>query len=411
MSSTSGERPLRVGYIVSRFPKTTETFIVREMVAVEQAGVEVCLFAIRRHSDQIVQPGADSFLADLVALSDVGFNEALRCQWRAARSRPRKWAKMWQRSVLGNLRSLKFLVRAIAIAWAAPVAAKAAERRELHHLHAHWATHSALLAHLMWILTDIPYSITLHAHDLHVNRTMLELKLEAAAAAVTISDHNAALICANFPDVADRTRVVHCGVDTQAVAFEHPERRRPGERVRAVTVAGLRDFKGHTHLLAAVDLLKARGREIELHLVGDGPLRTELEQLAGDGVVFHGDVHVDRAMQIVREGDLFVMPSVEMADGRRDGIPVALMEAMAIGRPVIATSVSGIPELVRDGMTGVLVPPADPLALADAIDRFVTDPTSFDELVTAGRTLVELEFDMTANGHQLVEVFSQEVRT
>lgn len=400
----------RVGYVISRFPKTTETFILREMQAVEANGWCVWPFAINRERREIIQSGADRYLSRLTAISELGLGRGSRAQARLAMRSPRTWGRMWWRAVSGNVRSRKFLLRAIVIAWGTPALSTRVEQLDLDHLHAHWGTHSALLAHLMSMVTGLPYSITLHAHDLHVDRTMLARKLRDAAAVVTISEHNAAIISSDYPDVAPVTSIVHCGVDTGGV----PKRdtatsdgagvARP---MRIVCVAGLRGFKGHRHLLEAIDLLHEQGTEIACDLVGDGPLRAELEAKARPEVVFHGAVDVGRALEIVAGADVFVMPSVELADGRRDGIPVALMEAMAIGVPVIASNVSGIPELVQDGKTGVLVPPADPEAIARAISELAADPERTGRLVASARRLVEDDFDISATGRKMVEIFER----
>ena len=398
----------RVGYVVSRFPKTTETFIVREMEAVERLGWDVSLFAIVRETDEIVQPGAATFVERLTAISDLRARDALRAQWRWLRRRPAALGQMWLRAITGNLRSPKFLVRAIAVAWGAPWIAERAQAQQCEHLHAHWATHSALLAHLVAELTGLSYSVTVHAHDLHVNRTMLAAKLAGASAVVTISDHNAHIIRDTVPAVAEATTVVHCGVDTAAIPLRTTEARREGP-VRIVTVAGLRPFKGHRHLLDAIEILRARGYDVHCDLVGDGPIRAELEARAGDGIVFHGAIPVDAALDIVRAADVAVMPSVELADGRRDGIPVALIEAMAIGVPVVASNVSGIPELVRDGDTGLLVPPGNPFVLADAVERVLTDPSTAARLTRAARQLVVSRFDLEQGGKAMTVLFDEAV--
>ena len=399
--------------MVSRFPKTTETFILREMQAVESADWAVTLFAIRREHGEIVQPGAASYLRRLTAISDLSARRAVAAQWRLLRRRPRLMARLWWRAVRGNVASLKFLVRAVVIAWGAPALAESVQQQRLDRLHAHWGTHSALLAHLLSLLTGVPYSITLHAHDLHVRRIMLAEKLTGASDVVTISEHNAELIRRDFPPVAGRTTVVHCGVDLEALRPTRHVDERVGDRTsarrcgkdRIVMVAGLREFKGHRYLLVALALLRGRGRRVICHLVGDGPLRAELQATAGDDVVFHGAVDVDAALEIVRSSTVFVMPSVELDDGRRDGIPVALIESMALGVPVIASDVSGIPELVRHGETGVLVPSRDAEALASAIDALLDDPARRDELARRARQLVEQEFDLACSGRAMAQLF------
>lgn len=397
---------MRIGYVTSRFPKTTETFIVREILAVESAGQEVVVYAIRREDREIVQPGARRHVERLLAVSDLGWS-ALAAQLRWARRSPGRLARSWWRAVGGNIRSPRFLARALVIAWGAPGIAEAVQRDRIDRLHAHWATHAALLAHLVHVLTDVPYSVTLHAHDLYVDRTMLDRKLRECTDAVTISEHNAALLRDEYPDVADRVRVVRCGVDVDRI---DPDLDRPsrasGAPIRVVTVARFEPMKGHADLLAAARLIERRGRPVRVDLVGDGDGRRSIERSAPPWAVFHGAVGADRVEQLVRDADLMVLPSIEMPDGRRDGIPVALMEAMALGVPVVSTTVSGIPELVVDGETGLLVPPGDPERLAEAILCLADDDDLARRLAVAARRHVEQHFDAVANGRQMASIFA-----
>lgn len=396
-----------VAYVVSRFPKTTETFIAREMAAVADAGVTVELVALRRETRELLQPDAARFVDRLRAVSDLGPGEVIAAQARSFLASPRRWARMWWRALWGNRGSLKFLLRGIVAAAGAPVLAVHLEQRRVDHLHAHWGTHAALLAYLLHLLTDIPFSVTLHAHDLHTDRTMLGEKLAATTGVATISDHNREMLDELYPEVTDRVQVVHCGVDTAAMPMRTPDRSPSG---RIVMVAGLRPFKGHRHLLDALATLVDDDRVLQLDLVGDGPSRAELErqahQLGIENLVhFHGAVDVDTALGIVAAADVAVMSSVVLPDGRRDGIPVALIEAMAVGTPVVATSVSGIPELVRDGETGLTVAPEDPEALARAVAAVLDQPTQAAERADAARAFVEAEYDIRRSGATMIEMW------
>lgn len=398
----------RIGYVVSRFPKTTETFIVREMQAVEREGWTVMPFAIRRELGEILQPGAERFAARLVAISDLGLMRNLRAQLRLLGRDPSAWMELWRRTIVGNVRSPRFLTRGAIVAFGAPAIAEEVVTRQIARLHAHWGTHSALLAYLVSGITGVPFSITLHAHDLHVDRTMLAEKLRAATDVVTISEHNAAMLRAEYPDIVDRVHVVHCGVDAHAMPFRLPEA--VHEPIRVVCVAGLRAFKGHRHLLDAIDELDRRGVATTCHLVGGGPLRAELEARAGANVVFHGALDVNAAMAVVAASDVFVMPSVELPDGRRDGIPVALIEAMALGVPVVASRVSGIPELIRDRSSGLLVPPGDPTAIADAVEWLAGDLRARRTMATKARHTIEARFGLEQSGRAMASIFSGDAR-
>ena len=401
---------MNIGYVVSRFPKTTETFIAREALGVSGLGHQVVMVAINRESDEIVQAEAAGFVNDLTALSDASMIDLMRSQIRWLRRAPGRLTRMWVRSLVGNIGSPTFLARAAITALGAPWAADRLADGGVEFLHAHWGTHSALFAYQLSILTDVPYSVTLHAHDLYVERSMLHDKLRAAAAVVTISDHNRRMIAELYPDIADKVDVVHCGVDVRAIT---PRADEPTNTPPVMTVvAGLRDYKGHRYLLDAHRILEERGLAAELDLVGDGPLREELESMVRGSAIerrvrFHGARPVDEAIKIVAGSDLFVMPSIVMDNGRKDGIPVALMEAMALGVPVISTRVSGIPELVEHNVTGLLADERDPVGLADAIERILTDRELRDRLADAGRQRVVEQFDLSQTVDAMNRIISR----
>ncbi len=394
---------MRIAYLVTRFPKTTETFIVREAQAVAGGGHDVTMVTITREEHQVVQPEAAPLIPTLIAGSDAPKFGLITAQLRRFASSPGRWARMWTRGLLGNVTSSKFLSRAIVTSLIAPWVADRLADEDIEYIHAHWGTHSALLAYQISILTDLPYSVTLHAHDLYVDTTMLGEKLRAADAIATISDYNRDLLGGDYPDVDPKISIVRCGVDTAAIPYRSAE---PDNEIpRIVTVAGLADYKGHSYLLEAQRLLAERGRHVHVDLVGDGDLREELQQLASPNVTFHGARPVHDAMKIVSEADVFVMPSVVTSTGKRDGIPVALMEAMALGVPVVSTRVSGIPELVRHGITGLLADERDAVGLADAIERLLDDAPLRDQMRQAARKHVVDEFDISLSGQGMLEIF------
>jgi glycosyltransferase involved in cell wall biosynthesis len=199
--------------------------------------------------------------------------------------------------------------------------------------------------------------------------------------------------------------VVHCGIDPGAYRYRGDRLPADGP-VHAVCVASLQEYKGHAVLLRA--LAGADGLRVEL--VGTGELRGELERLAADlrvedRVTFTGGLTEDGVVRLLEGAELFVLPSVVAASGQMDGLPVALMESLACGIPTVSTRLSGIPEIVRDGETGVLAQPGDADDLRAAIERTLSDPAAAEMRARAGRTLVEAEFDIRSNAAQLAELF------
>ncbi|GEJ56261.1 glycosyltransferase [Anaeromyxobacter diazotrophicus] len=400
----SPEPSARVGYLMSWYPAVTETFILHEMLELRRLGVDLEIFPLFGAATGLRQPGAEA-LTERVHYHRGLSAELVLAQLHWLARRPRAYLGAWARAVAGNLRSPAFLAKALVVVPRAAVVARRMEARGVAHVHAHWATHPALAAYVVERLTGIGYSFTAHAHDLYLDRAMLEQKLAAARFVVTISRYNRALLERLYgPAAAARTVVIPCGVDPRLFPRRPP--RSPDGLFRVACVAGLRDYKGHRWLVEACALLRDRGVPIRCVLVGDGPERAAVErQVAalglGDRVALVGNQPQDRIRALLEGSDAMALPSVVTPAGMMDGIPVALMEAMAMGLPVVSTRVSGIPELVEDGRTGLLAPPQDAPALAAALERLHRDPPLARRLAEAGRARVLARFDLRENAARL----------
>ena len=399
---------------MSRFPKLSETFVLYEMLELERIGVRVEVFPLVREREVTMQPGAEEFVARAHDVR-LASRPVLAAQWYWLRRRPRRYLATWGRAILGNARSPKFLVRSLAVVPLGAAFARRIEALDIDHVHAHWATHPALAAWVIGRLTGRTYSFTAHAHDIYVERPMLDEKLRGAAFAVTISDYNLRLLTGWYGRLADRVEVIHCGVD--AAVF----RPRPASAAAAggapadepydiLSIATLQPQKGHAVLVAAARRLVERGVAIRVRMVGEGEERPALEAAiaaAGltDRVLLLGRQPRDRIAELLGEVDVVVQPSIVLPNGKTEGIPVALMEALASGVPVVATAVSGVPELVEDGVTGRLVPPGDADTLADALVDLQRDPALAARLAEAGRARVLASFDLRTNTRHLAERF------
>ncbi len=395
-----------VAYIVSRFPSVTETFIANEIVALERLGDRVQLFSLRRQHPA-AHSSPDHLVTGCVAGGDLGAGEILGAQAHWFIRRPGRWLAAWAGALRGNFRSPRFLARTLV---AVPISMAFARRLHADRIHAHWATHPALAAWVIHQLTDVPYSVTVHAHDLYVDRSMLHRKLADAAAIVTISDYNARLIAELYGDVSEKVSVIPCGVDTEKlrVANDHAT---AGDPLQLTCVASLQDYKGHEHLLQACRILRDRGVRFHLELIGDGELRASLQSSAAqlgldECVTFAGARANAEVLARVESSDMVVLPSVVTSSGKMEGVPVALMEALALGTPVIASDLSGVGELIIDGETGLLVPPGNAAAIADAVQRISDDAAMRRRLARAGRDRVEDRYDLARNACLLSAVLA-----
>lgn len=402
---------LSVGYIVSRFPKISETFILREILALEDKGLDIELFPLvlvreERHHPESARLKDAAHWKGLLAAG----LWAAQAYWLLRK--PAAYLRLWAEVLAGNLLSPKFLLRSLVVLPRAAWMARQAEALGCRHLHAHFATHAALAAYIVSRLADIPYSFTAHAHDIYVERPMLERKIRASRFVVTISEFNRRYLRDLFGDEAsDRTRVIRCGVDTERYLSPRPRERNGGAH-RMACIASLEEYKGHAYLIRACALLARQGIPFQCDLVGGGELEGRLKAVVAaeglaDRIRFHGRLPQAEVRDILLASDILVLPSIITRTGKMEGLPVVLMEALALEVPVVSTDISGIPELIRDGETGLLVPEKDPAALATGIRRQFEDPARAGAMARAGRELVLREFDLRKNVADLAGLFRE----
>jgi len=407
-SHRSPRTALSVAYVVSRFPKISETFILNEMSAVGASGVRVELYPLLRERQGVEHP-------EIAALMPHAHFHPL-VSWRVAQAHahflvraPLDYLRTAWRTFAGNWGSRRLLVGAAGTFPRAVRFAYELQRGGVDHVHAHFATHPALAAYIIHRLTRIPFSFTAHGSDLHVDRRMLKEKLDAAAFAVTVSRFNKGVMVRECgTSAANKIHVVHCGVDPHI--FSPPAARERRELARIVCVASFEAVKGHAYLVDACRILRDHGVRFECHLVGDGPLRARIEQRVAAAaldphVQFHGLQPRPAIARLLATSHVAVLASHPTPEGKREGIPVALMEAMAAGLPVVATAISGIPELVAHERTGLLVPSGDANAIAAALERLAADPTLCARLGEAARRYVMDHFNLTVSAGQMRALF------
>jgi glycosyltransferase involved in cell wall biosynthesis len=404
----------KIAYVMSRFPFLPETFILREMIEVERLGWPVALYPLILEHPPVVHESARPWVARMRPLplfsarylADV-LGEALR--------RPALLFGTLARVVAGNLSSPKFLSRALALFPKAVHLAGVMRDEGVAHVHAHYATHPALAAWIVHRLTGIPYSVTAHAHDIYVDRAMLAPKLRDAAFIAAISNFNREFIERHAgPGLLSKTYVVHCGVTPAEYPLPDAPRD-PGGIFEILCIGSLQPYKGQRHLVDACGLLKARGVAFRCRIVGGGELRGALERQIRDAglgseVLLLGPLPQEQVAALLPTAHCYCQPSVITPAGKMEGIPVAIMEAMACGLPVVATDISGIPELVGHGTTGLLVPPAEPAALAAALATIAGDPAAAFSMGRRGRRIVEEQFTLAAGVASLTSHFPGGVR-
>jgi glycosyltransferase involved in cell wall biosynthesis len=432
----------QIAFLFPAFPNLHQTFVLWEVLALRRRGIPIALYSIKQPITKTQQPegaalqGEVTYLPPTLAPAVLAANLAMlarspRRYLSACAGVVRGWwqdraaGQQWQRTSISeaapdrqltaaeylrgrfNRSPVLYLLKSLWLIPGAVWLGRDLRARGIVRLHAHWASYSATMALIVHWLFDIPFSFSAHAYDIYLVPRLLGVKVREAEFAVTCARINAEFLRALAgPAAHERVVVNYHGVGLDRF---QPIARAPHAGLPCVVTCGrLEPYKGHHVLLRAIAALERPTRCV---IVGEGPQRRRLEQLArelgiADRVEFTGPVPQSRLAEIYAGADLFVLASVILErSGKRDVIPNVLAEAMAMRMPVVATDISGIGELISDGVTGRLVPPNDPRALAAVIDELLADEPQRRRLAQAGVERVQAEFDREHNIEALAELF------
>lgn len=397
-----------IAVLVSRFPLITETFILREIIELERQGQPIVLVPMIQEHPKVVHDEARSWVARAIYTRWVS-PQILLANLRLFTRAPLRALSLLAWIIRSTLTHPRTLVKSLMLFPKSVYLAERLRAEGVGHLHAHFATHPTTMARLISQLSGIPFSFTMHAHDIFVERALLREKIRDAVFIRSISSFNRRFIESLYQaEAGAKISVVHVGIDPEK--YEGRHEREAGEDPRVICIAALKPYKGIPFLIDACALLKNEGISFRCDVIGTGPLQASVRRaIVKKGL--HGVVTLRGALpqhavaEEIRNADLFVLPSIIAADGQMEGIPVALMEAMAAGKPVVATAISGIPELVVHEQTGLLVDPASPRMLADAIKRLLSDGALCQQLVRNGRAKVREEFELGRTVSELLAIF------
>jgi glycosyltransferase involved in cell wall biosynthesis len=397
--------PRPITFLLKRFPRLSETFILNELLALERQGVPLRIYSILNPEEHIVH-GDVANLRTPVEYFPAGLGGAwdiARAHLQVIAATPGPYARTLVEA-LSHLRRapVKHFVRA---GW---LAARLRDART-GHLHAHFAHGPAAVAQFASRLAGVGFSFTAHAKDIYTSPPeLLRAKLRRARFVVTCTQFNATHLANLAGDPwAGHIHCIYHGVNFERFRSNGSGAADPRRRQSTcLSIGRLVEKKGFVYLIEAARILKARGRSITIRIVGGGDQRAALEsEIARAGlqgtVELTGPMPQEELFAWYEGAGVFALPCVVTNNGDRDGIPNVLVEAMRMGVPVISTAISGIPELVIDGKTGLLVPPRDPLALADAITALLDDPDRARSLAAQAAALVSERFDLHRNAEHL----------
>lgn len=427
----------RVAYVLKAFGRTSETFITNEIHLLEQLGLPLRMFSLKKLSGQkkhgalaaIESPV--SHLPEVDELSDIGFARWLfrnlpkfaQAHSRVARARPALYA-----AVLAE--ALAMCVRYRVHWWSLPrkvffkeflqagwIADRLRDEPEVVHLHAHFCHGATTVTMFAARLAGLPFSFTAHAKDIYLRElnpgNLLPLKMRRAEFVVTCTSANKTHLDAIRPEGAAPVHAIYHGLDTDmfappvAVAKPHPP--------RILSVGRFVEKKGFTYLVEACAQLRDRGHEFECVIVGGADAyQARVEKAIADHrledfVKLRNAVTQEELRGIYAGSSIFALPCQVLDNGDRDGIPNVLAEAMSMRLAVVSTNISGIPEIVESGRNGILVPPRDSNALANALAELLDEPARRRQLGLAARATILDVFDSRRNTATLADLFFERI--
>ena len=402
---------LRIGYLVSKYPAVSHTFILREIAAIRQRGIAIDVASINEAGNRETMTQAERDEAERTFyVKRAGAIGALKALAGLSLRHPGNvFAGLRLAFKLGGLDARRTLLCLFYLAEAA-ILAEWMNDRSLTHLHVHFATPAATVALILASLAPVTFSMMVHGPDefYDVSSYFLEEKVAAARFVICISFFaQSQLMKLSSGSDWHKFDIARLGVDCSH--FTPRPFRESTEAFEVLCVGRLVSAKGQRILIDAAEQLIRQGRKLRLRFVGDGPDRSELERLVtsrglSDHIRFEGSVNQDLIQAFYRQADIFALASFA------EGIPVVLMEAMAMEIPCVATSINGIPELIRDGIDGLLVAPSDASGLAVAMARLTEDSALRESLGQAGRRRVLESYELSASADRLRDVFIDRLR-
>lgn len=395
-------------FVHHTFPGLTATFVYREARAIADRGVRLSHLSCKRPAG-VVSDDARAFVQETFFVPP-GWKPYFwgAVLWQVLRC-PVKALRLMKRVMRGEreVASGSFGVGMASFLRGLYAAAFVRRRPEIGHLHAPHSTDVATIAMVAAEMCSLPWSFSSHtAFDDKLPRE----KMESASFVRSISDFDKKRLIARSSQAgAEKIHIIHCGINPEGWTFA--PRKQLNDPARVLSVGTLQEKKGHSVLIDAAARLVERGIVFQLTIAGGGALSQALaeqvERLSlASAVELVGPRPQEEIRELYDQADVFALACVYSPDGDLDGIPVVLMEAMALGISCVSTSVSGIPELIGDGREGLLAPPGDADALAAHLEHLIADADFRCAAAGAGRRKVEEEFDIRKSAERFEQLFA-----
>lgn len=405
-----------IAYLAPEIPALSATFVYHEILALRDKGFDVLPISVHPPAPPATEDCARALAAKTIQLYPHGTSSFLAAAVYCKLRHPLRYL-FTASMLLGDMVRVGFFSRAAAgLIYRFLAGARLARILEYHgcrHLHVHFAHVPTDIAMYAARLANITFSFTSHANDLFERGWLLKEKVARSAQAMTISEYNRRFLVSRGAD-GTKIAIVRCGVDIRRfdARMDGIESHLIKEEVTPVigSLGRLVEKKGFDTLIAAAGILSRSGINFRIEIAGDGPLKADLLKQAeqedvADRITFLGPVANDTVPGWLSGLNQFVLACRVDSNGDMDGIPVALLESLAAGIPVVSTTVSAIPELIENETSGLIVPPADPQALADAISRLLDSPNVRSRCISGGKRKVAEEFSEDVNAEKLSRLF------
>lgn len=403
----------RLVYIMSNFPCYSETFILSKLVELRKRGHKLFIFSLKKTKEKLMQEQARDFLKDTFYSPFLFSFELWKAQVYFLVNRPNIYLRLLFDILRHCIKRPLVLLKNLCIFPKSVYFAFYISSKGINHLHAHFANYPATSAMIISKLLNIPFSFTCHAHDIFYDATMLDLKVKSSKACFTISNYNRKYISSLYLDLPKgKIKILNYGIDLERFPLQ-----KGGiihDKLRILSVARLMPTKGFDDLIRSCRILKDKGVSFICKIIGEGPMEGKLKKLIRhlnleDEVVLAGSLAQGEIIIAHRDTDVFVLVSKRSRHRDvQDGMPLVLIEAMATGISVISTRLSGIPELIEDGVSGFLVEPKDYRALAERILLLNSNVELREKFALNAHNKIVAEFDIKKSMDKLLrDIFGE----
>ncbi|MEK6968553.1 MAG: glycosyltransferase [Nanoarchaeota archaeon] len=393
---------MKIGYVLNVFPKLSEMFVLNEIIELRKLGHEIIIFSVYASSEKIKHSEVDEY--DL--LKNTYYLPPLKKPLNAVKTAIASLGFFgW------GYPASDFNEKLIGIA-AAKRFSKIARREKIDVIHSHFNTISTHTAMLMSKLTGIPYTFTAHAFDIFVNNSpkVLRTRIDNSNFAVTESKFNQRYMAGLSGCSEERIKVVHIYPNIDTIK-KIPKPKKHDKEINLISVARLVEKKGLTYSIDAIKKIVRKYPDVKYTIIGKGPLEAELkEKIAAlsleKNVILVSELPNIDVLRQINNSDIFVMACIKAKNGDMDGTPNSILEAMALGVPVVSTKLAGIPEVISDGKEGLLVEPKNSEQLTEAIIRLIEDKGLRSKIIKNAKIKIDNEFNAHKEIKKLIALWS-----